>query len=196
MPRGVRNKVVETGNAPAVSHAPDAQSTEPSVIEAAGKVVRSRDEEEAERYASEFLKNNRGSVAGFEKRLPDVPPKAGWVRRWVNDVNTNVGMRMQAGWRLVKEGAVPSMTASLNRGVNTDVGGHVSIVSTLGEGPMRVVLMEIPQKLFDLQVQASLEPVRMTTQAIREGRAGLTGTEEMKHIYKPTWADNRIETPQ
>jgi len=195
MPRGVRKVVEQAGVPAAISHAPDAQSIGRQALESAGRVVRSRDEEEAERVADEFLKNNRASVVGFEKRLPDVPPRAGWVRRWVNDVNSNVGMRMQAGWRLVADGAVPALSASVNRG-NTDIGGGVSIVSTLGEGPMRVVLMEIPQKLFDLQVQASLEPVRQTTQAIREGRAGLTGTDDMKHIYKPAWADNRIETPQ
>lgn len=188
MPKGYPNKrVVESGGAPVDSLAQGAQSTARPV-----EAVRSRDELEADRVASEFLKNNRSNLVGFEQRLPFVPERAGWVRRWVNDANSRVQSLMQRGWRLVQSGEVPATTESIGRG-NTDIGGQVSVVSSMGDGPLRVVLMEVPKKLFDMQMDASLESVRRTEEAIRQGRNGL---EDSQHVYTPRGYENRLETPQ
>ena len=189
MPRGIPNKKLEAANAPAVSLAPDAQSTGQSVIEAAG-AVRSRDEIEADEWAEAFLRDNRLNLAGHEMRLPPVPDRPGWVRRWVNDVGSRVPFLMERGWRFVQRGAAPDVTTSMGRG-NTDVGGGVSVVSTMGEGPVPVRLMEIPKKLYDMQMDAIHEPVRKTEQAIR---AGLVGIDDPRHVYTPKGVDNRIET--
>lgn len=190
MPRGYPKAKVQAGEVAADSVVRAAQSTAQTVMEQAGRVVRSRDEEEAERVANEFLKNNRVNLVGFEQRLPHVPERLGWVRRWVNDMNSRIPSLMERGWKIVNRGAAPSTTDSVGRG-NTDIGGQVSITSTAGDGPLRVVLMEVPKKLFDMQVEASLQPVRMTEQAIREGRNGLSDTE---HVYTPKGVENRIET--
>lgn len=166
------------------------------VMESAGvesepvQVVRSRDEEEAERVTSEFLKNNRSDLSGFEQRLPFVPERPGWVRRWVNDMNSRIPSLIARGWRLVDRGAVPSTSESIGRG-NTDIGDRVSVVSSAGEGQLRVVLMETPKKLFDMQMESALEPVRKTEAAIRAGRNGLENTE---HVYTPKGVENRIES--
>lgn len=191
MPRGFP-KAKQTGDAPTVSAAQPAQDTGQSVLEAAGAVVRSRDEVEAERVADEFLKNHRSNLVGFEQRLPFVPERPGWVRRYVNDMNSRVPMLIERGWRLVRKDAAPSVTDSVGRG-NTDMGDCVSIVSNAGDGPMRVVLMEIPKKLFDMQMDAALDPVRRTEEAIRAGRNGI---DDSQHIYTPRGITNRIETPQ
>lgn len=163
-----------------------------TVLEAAGKVIRSRDEEEAERVAEEYLKTHRTDLGSFENRLPFVPERLGWVRRWVNDLDSRIPSLMRFGWKIVDQGAVPATSSSIGRG-NTDIGGHVSVVSTIGDGPLRVVLMEIPRKLFDMQMDGVHAPVRNTEQAIREGRNGLDDT---KHVYTPKGIENRIETPQ
>jgi hypothetical protein len=175
MPKGVR-RVMESAGAEAVDEPVQA--------------VRSRDELEAERYTEDFLKRNRPNLTGFEQRLPSIPDRPGWVRRWANDMNSRVASLMERGWQIVKRGEVPDTTESVGRG-NTDIGGQVSVVSTAGEGPMRVVLMEIPKKLFDMQMEAVLQPVRMTEQAIREGRNGLTDT---AHVYTPKGVENRISS--
>lgn len=192
MPRGVRKAVVQGGDGPAISVAPDAQLTGQSVIESAGKVARSRDEIEADKWADEYLRDNRMNLVGHEMRLPPVPDRPGWVRRWVNDVGSRIPSLIDRGWKLVQRGAAPDVTNSMGRG-NTDIGGGVSVVSTMGEGPVNVRLMEIPKRLYDLQMEAIHEPVRQTEKSIRAGRTGLN---DAKHVYTPEWANHGIETSQ
>lgn len=177
MPRGVRRVIEQAGNADVTQ-----------VMEAE-KVVRSRDEVEADRVTEEFLKRNRPNIAGFEQRLAYFGERPGWVRRWVNDQHNRIPSMLERGWRFVTRETV-HMSDSVGHG-NTDIGDKVSVSTTVGEGPMRTYLMEIPKKLFDMQVDAAMEPVRKTEAAIKAGR---TGIEDSEHVYTPDWAPTRIET--
>lgn len=151
--------------------------------------VRSRDEIEAEKHAEDFLKRNRPNLAGFETKLAYYGERKGWVRRWVVDHANRVQGLLERGWRFVLKNEV-QMSDSVGHG-NTDIGDRVSLVTTMGEGPVRQILMETPQKLYDLQMEASMESVRQSEAALKSGGMGLTDT---TNTYFPNWAKNRVES--
>lgn len=159
----------------------------PVEAEAPEKSVRSRDEMEAERHAEEFLKRNRPNLTGFEQKLAYYGERKGWVRRWVVDHANRIQSLLENGWRFVQHAEV-QMSDSIGHG-NTDLGDKVSISTTMGEGPVRQILMEVPQKLYDMQVEASMDPVRRSEEALKSGGLGLNNTE---NTYFPEWAKNRI----
>lgn len=173
MPRGVPNAKIE----------------DPANAAVVDKVVRSREELDADTYTAEFLKRNRPNLAGFEQKLAYYGEHAGWKRHWANDEANRIQSLLDRGWRLVRRAEV-GMSDSVGHG-NTDIGDRVSVATNGGEGPMRVILMEIPQKLFDMQMDAQLDPVRKSEEAIRGGAFGLT---ETANVYQPKGIENRIET--
>lgn len=178
MPRGVPNKPrTPTLDAPAISLDPPNQYTGQAD---APKVVRSREEQEAADYAADFLKNNRLDLVGIEKKLPMCPEKPGWVRRHVLDQGSRVQNLLARGWRFVKRDEAV-VSDSIGRG-NTDLGDQVSIVTTAGGGPVRQVLMEIPQQLYDIYTEARTAPARATVDAIT---AGAFDVKDREHVYTP-----------
>lgn len=164
---------------------PNTKAAEPAVI--AATVARSREELDADKYTEEFLARSRPNLAGFEQKLSYYGEHPGWVRRWVNDQANRVPSLLERGWRFVLRAEV-GMSDSVGRG-NTDIGDRVSVSSTAGEGPMRIVLMEITKKLFDMQMDALLEPVRRSEEAIK---AGAFGVDDTKSTYMPKGLENRI----
>lgn len=173
MPRGVPNR-------PKVQ----AQAVETVVQDmasiGAGAVVRSREEEEAEAYTADFLQKNRPDLSGFEKKLAFHGEKPGWVRRWALEQGSRIQGLMAKGWRFVSKGEAV-MTDSVGKG-NTDIGDQVSIITTAGDGPVRQVLMEIPQKLYDMYAQARMEPAKATQEAIKKGAFKV---DDLEHAYIP-----------
>ena len=153
------------------------------------KSVRSRDEIEADKHTEEFLKRNRPNLAGFEQHLAYFGERAGWVRHWAVDRANRVQSLLERGWRFVLRSEV-GMSDSIGHG-NTDIGGFVSISTTLGEGPCRQILMETPKKIFDMQMEAQMEPVRKSEAAIR---AGAFAVQDTGHVYQPKGVVNRLET--
>jgi hypothetical protein len=153
------------------------------------RAVRSREQLDADRYTEDFLKRNRPSVEGMERKLAYYGEHPGWVRRWVNDQGSRIAAMLDRGWRFVLRSEV-GMSDSIGRG-NTDVGDRVSVATTAGEGQIRTVLMELPQKLYDMYAAARTEPARRVEAAIR---AGAFGVDDKSHVYQPKWAENRIET--
>lgn len=175
MPRGVPNKPkAEAAAAQAVNAV--VQDTAAAGL----KVVRSREEQTAQQYADEFLKNNRIDFSSFEKKLAFYGEKPGWVRRWVLDQGSRMQTLMARGWRVVPK-AEALMSDSVGRG-NTDIGDQVSVVTTAGDGPVRQVLMEIPQVLYDMYTKARTEPARATEEAIRKGAFKI---DDDPHVYTP-----------
>lgn len=144
------------------------------------KVIRSREEQAAHEYTEEFLKNNRMDLTGIEKKLTFYGERAGWVRRWPLDQGSRLQTLLARGWRFVLRSEVGT-SDSVGRG-NTDIGDQVSVVTTAGDGPVRQVLMEIPQKLYDLYTQARTEPARATEEAIRKGAFKV---DDSKNVYIP-----------
>lgn len=178
MPRGVPNKpkLPDTPDLSAISAAQTAQST----AQEPAKAVRSREENDAAKYAAEFLKNNRIDLASIEKKLAYYGERAGWVRYWALDQGSRIQNLLAKGWRFVKRSEVVT-SDSVGRG-NTDVGDQVSTVTTAGDGPVRQVLMEIPQQLYDLYAEARTAPARATVDAIK---AGAFDVKDKAHVYNP-----------
>lgn len=148
--------------------------------------ARSREAIDAEKYTKEYLERNRTNLSGFELRLAHYGEHPGWVRRWVVDRDNRVQSLLEKGWRFVLRDEV-GMSDSVGRG-NTDIGDRVSVATSVGD-PVRQYLMETTQQLFDLQVEASMEPVRRSETALKDGGLGLSSTE---NTYFPEWAKNRI----
>lgn len=180
MPRGIPNKPREPdASLEAMGAAPAVETASPA---------RSREALDAEKYTQDFLKRNRPNLAGFEQKLGFYGQHPGWVRRWVVDQAQRVPSLLEQGWRFVLLDEV-GMSGSIGRG-NTDLGDRVSITTTVGDGPVRQILMETTQQLYDMQCEAALEPVRRSEAAIRAGAFAVTDT---KPVYQPKGIDNRVE---
>lgn len=145
----------------------------------AEEVKKLNPEEEAKLYAEE-VRLRRGDIRTMESKLYYVGQKPGWTRRWVNDTSDNVPTRLAEGWRFVPPSDV-SMSLSVGYG-NSDIGDRVSIVTSVGEGPMRTYLMEIPTELAEEILEArSGSQVRKIEDAIRSSSIGVTS----KNAYNP-----------
>lgn len=177
MPRGIPNVKKE---APALEASGAVKSPE---------IVRSRDELDPEAYTKEFLQRNRPNVGGFEQKLAYYGEHPGWVRKWAIDSANRIPSLLENGWRFVLRAEV-GMSQSVGRG-NTDIGDRVSITTTIGDGPVLQYLMETTQELYDMQLDAALEPVRRSEAAMKAGAFAVNDT---SNVYQPDWAKNRIET--
>lgn len=143
------------------------QVTTPTMVEAPLRPVVDS-VKEAQVYAQEILDRlGIEGMATLDSKFPLVEEKPGWTRRWCNDLGDNIPRRLAQGWRLVGR--------TLEDRKNTDLGNAMSITSNVGEGPMRVVLMEIPteiaEKILDI---TSLSKQRATEEAIVGGALGNT----------------------
>lgn len=145
---------------------------------------------DAAAYAAE-IRARRGDVSTMETRLGlGADPPEGWEWRWFNDVGDRIVRALEDGWRFVHPSAV-NMSASVGRG-NDDTGeSRVSKVTTLGDGPIKTVLMEIPREIADeLRDIRALAPVRKFEEAVnRQGAVGISGG---AHIYTPRGVVNHI----
>jgi len=151
------------------------------------EVVRSREELDAKKYTEDFLKKNRPNLTGFEQRLATFGEHPGWVRRWAVDQHNRIEALLERGWRFVLRNEV-GLSDSLGRG-NTDIGSHVSTATFAGSGPVRQVLMETTQQLYDLQAEASMQRVRQTEEALQKGFFDVA---DMSNVYQPI--PNKFET--
>lgn len=136
---------------------------------------------DAAAYAEE-IRARRGDIRTMESRLGlSAEPPAGWEWRWFNDVGDRVARAQADGWRFVSRASV-GMSESVGRG-NDSVTDCVSKTTTLGDGPIQTILMEIPfviaEELRDIR---SLSQVRKFEETVNRGGAvGITGD----HTYIP-----------
>ncbi len=138
---------------------------------------------DAAAYAAE-IRERRGDIRTMESRLGlNAEAPEGWEWRWFNDVGDRVARALEDGWRFVHPSAV-NMSASVGRG-NDDLGeSQVRKTTTLGEGPISTVLMEVPKEIADeLRDIRSLSQVRKFEETINRG--GAPGIGSSAHIYNP-----------
>jgi hypothetical protein len=108
-------------------------------------------------------RKERGSEAlsGLRFRLPKIPAKAGWHRHYANDDATRIGVLMEQGYTIASDrnGSKADKT-----GVGTETSAFAG-TQTNG-APMRAVLMEIPEEIYQ-------EDQRAKHRAIDETEAGI-----------------------
>ena len=107
-------------------------------------------------------------LAEQNKSVLAVPPKPGFVRRWVNDDPKSAGLRINAfilaGWRIVQEEVqvgtegVVNQNQSLGTGARKHVGGGFT-----------AILMEIEKKYYDEDQATKMERISTTERAIYGG---------------------------
>jgi hypothetical protein len=105
------------------------------------------------------------------------PHRAGFVRRWFNDVNDRISRAKDAGWDLVvdPDNAMPVGDGPGTR--NTELGAAVSQVVGVDDqrNPVRAYLMEVRQDWYDEDQARKVEETKQTDRAIAEGTHGLDG---------------------
>lgn len=136
---------------------------------------------DAAAYAEE-IRARRGDISTMETRLGlnAVAPQ-GWEWRWFNDTGDRIDRAIADGWRFVSRDRV-GMSESVGRG-NDAVGDRVCKTTTLGEGPINTVLMEIPFEIAEeLREVRSLSKVRQFEATVNRGApVGIAGD----HTYNP-----------
>lgn len=106
-------------------------------------------------------RRRRASVGGHAMKLA-APARAGFTRRWFNDLNNRIATAEELAYEFVTE-----------RGIEThDPGSRVSrIVGTKANGePLRAYLMETPDELFAGGVAEKEDRNAEVDQAIRAGQ--------------------------
>lgn len=90
-----------------------------------------------------------------QKSMLEAPPRKGWVRRWVKDVERRVDKFKLAGWKFVVERNLPVGDSSTN--LSLGEGYRVHGGSDKQGKVFNLVLMEIPQIHYNQDQKAKQE---------------------------------------
>lgn len=105
-------------------------------------------------------RRRRSSVGGHNLKLT-APPRAGFVRRWVNDDGNRIAEMQELAYDFVEDRSIQT----------TDTGSRVSrLVGTKANGdPLRAYLMETPEDEFRAGVAEKEAVNRQIDEAITRG---------------------------
>lgn len=129
------------------------------------------------------VRRPRGSVGGHGQKL-GAPAKPGFVRRFVNDVGNRVAQLRDLGYTVADEPGVQT----------SDPGSVISRLAGTQEGgaPLKAILMETPNELYQQGRSEMEEDNSRTDAAILGGRDGQGGLTE-RETYRPAGHQNSIE---
>lgn len=116
---------------------------------------------------------------GVPRAKLSVPPRPGYVRRWINDKENRLWHAQQAGWQFVEDPKLKVGEAAESG--NRDMGSRVSRpVGTHKTGaPMYCYLMEIKQELYEEDQAEKQRKLDEIDQSIKGGNiSGNTGGDE------------------
>ena len=149
------------------------EPTTPKLVEAPLKPPRDT-VAEAKAYTQELMARlGAEGIIKLESKLPHIEAKPGWTRRWCNDDGDNIPRKLADGWRFVSAKEA-SMSASLGY-TNADVADQVAIISNIGAGPIKVILMELPTEMVETILDVRYySKARATEAAILGGALGDT----------------------
>lgn len=153
-----------------------AEVTTPKMVEAPKRAA----PPDASKYAEE-VRSRRGDVSQMQSRLAFFGEREGWTRRWVLDNADRIPSCLRDGWRFVEKHEV-EMSDAFGYG-STDMGNQISIITSVGAGPVRQVLMEIPTEIYNEIMQIRVyDRNNAIEDSIRNGSVGSTGA---GHRYNP-----------
>jgi hypothetical protein len=155
--------------------------------EAHAKALKNLD---ANAWAREIEMRRGDSLRTLSSPLAFVGTHEGWTRRWCNDDGDNIPSRLRDGWRFVNRDEI-DMPEGVNQG-NGDVGDRVSITTSVGAGPIKTILMEIPtviaEQILDVrsgtQVRRWRESIErgLTAPVANPARVYLPGEKQGSHL--------------
>jgi hypothetical protein len=120
-------------------------------------------------------RNETGRLARIPLGTPNAklsaPKRAGYVRRWINDMNGRIQAAERAGYAKVEEKGVECV-----RRVGTLEGGH----------PLNAHLMEIRQEFYDEDQRAKQARVDEVDAVIKGGKPQGVAPEDQSRFYTPS----------